>query len=192
MGNALALSTSPRAGAPHNLRLACARRAQSAGPRRIVELEPSADDALGDEAVGQLVQVNSLVFQAAPQALDEDVVETAAAPVHRDRDPRVFESTGELNAGEPAALVAVEDLRSLVAGHCLAQGGDAEGGVHGIGQSPRQNVAARPVHNRHQIQKTAPQRDVADIGAPDMVRPAHRHVAQQVRIDRCGVLVRGA
>src|SRR5215207_10819280 len=41
---------------------------------------------------------------------------------------------------------------------------------HGcVGQPPRQNRLARPVHDRHQIEGTAAERDVGDIGRPHLV-----------------------
>ena len=38
----------------------------------VVEVDPLADDAPGLEAVGKVVQIDSLVFEGAPQPLDED------------------------------------------------------------------------------------------------------------------------
>jgi hypothetical protein len=53
----------------------------------VVEAEPGADagPGLGDRRVG--VEVDFLVFEAAPQPLDEDVVHAAALAVHADDDP---------------------------------------------------------------------------------------------------------
>ncbi len=39
------------------------------------------------------------------------VVHAPAPAVHGDRDTRVLEDTGELEAGELAALIGIEDLR---------------------------------------------------------------------------------
>ena len=122
-------------------------------PHSVVEVNPLADDAFGHEAVSQLVQIDHLVFQRPPQALDEDVVHAPAPPVHRDRDPGVLENAGEVEAGELAALVGVEHLGLAMFNHRLAQGFDAEPGVHGVRQPPRQDMARRPVHDRDQIQE---------------------------------------
>jgi len=43
------------------------------------------------------VQVDSLVLERPPQALDEDVVHAPAPPIHGDRDLRVFENAGEVH-----------------------------------------------------------------------------------------------
>src|SRR6202040_773930 len=76
----------------------------------IVEAEPGADAGLGlgHRRIG--VEVDFLVFEAAPQPLDEDVVHAAAFAIHADRDPTVLEQTGELGAGELATLVCVENF----------------------------------------------------------------------------------
>ncbi len=53
----------------------------------VVEADPLADDPFGLEAVSQLVQVDCLVFERPPQALDKDVVHAAAPAIHGDARP---------------------------------------------------------------------------------------------------------
>jgi hypothetical protein len=53
---------------------------------------------------------------------------------------------------------------------CLCQGRDAERAVHSVGQPPSQHRPARPGHDRHEVKEAAADRDVGDIGAPDLVR----------------------
>ena len=90
------------------------------GPLGVVEADPLADDLFGLEAVGQVVQVDHLVFERAPQPLDEDVVHAAAPAVHGDRDACILERAGEVEAGKLAALVGVEYLRPAVAQSMIA------------------------------------------------------------------------
>ena len=85
-------------------------------PDGVVEVDPLPDDPFRLEAIGQLVQIDRLVFERPPQPLDEDVVHAPAPAVHGDRDTRVLEHTGELEAGERAALIGIEDLRPAGAG----------------------------------------------------------------------------
>ena len=76
----------------------------------VVEVEVAA------EAVGRLrhalvvPQVHVLVLDAAPQALDEDVVEAATSTVHADGHLTSLENVCEALAGELAPLVRVEDV----------------------------------------------------------------------------------
>ena len=55
------------------------------------------------------MEVDLLVFEAAPQSLDKDVVHPAAVAVDADRDLVPFQRAGEVIAGERAALVGIED-----------------------------------------------------------------------------------
>ncbi len=144
------------------------------GPLGVVEVDPLADDAIGPEAVGQLVQIDRLVLERSPQPLDEDVVHAATPSVNGDGDTRVFEHAGEVEAGKLAALVGVEDFRRGVSDQRLGLGLDAEPGVHGVRQPPGENMARRPIHNCDQIQKAALDRDVGDVGAPHPVGAVDR------------------
>ncbi len=58
-----------------------------------------------DAVVG--FQVDLLVFDAAPQALDEHVVAPGAFAVHADRDAVIQQHAGEGDAGELALLDAL-------------------------------------------------------------------------------------
>src|SRR5207248_6182636 len=77
----------------------------------VVERDPLGDSFARLACVGIVLQIDVLVFQAAPQPLDEDVVHPAAAAIHRDFHLCLFEDGCERLAGELAALIAVEDLR---------------------------------------------------------------------------------
>jgi len=87
-----------------------------------------------------------------------------------DRYTGVLGDSAVLKAGELAALVGVEDLRPAVSGQRLAHRLDAEPGVHGVGEPPGKDVTGRLVHNRDQIQKAALDRNIGDVGAPNLVR----------------------
>ena len=58
-----------------------------------------------------LVNVNLLVFDAAPETLNENVVEGPAAAVHADSDAFVFQYTDERCTGKLNALIGVHDFR---------------------------------------------------------------------------------
>ena len=74
-------------------------------PSAIVELEvaPDRSASLRDAVVG--VQIDLLVFDAAPQSLDEHVVAPGALAVHADRNAVAGEHAGEGRPGELRALV---------------------------------------------------------------------------------------
>src|SRR5664279_4551803 len=78
-------------------------------PTAIVEAEIAADRraGLGHAVVGS--QIHLLVFDAAPQPLNEDVVAPRAFSVHANRDAILDQHAGERHSGELRALVCVED-----------------------------------------------------------------------------------
>jgi len=65
----------------------------------------------------------------------------------------------------------------------LLECGQAERDVHRVRQPPRKHRARRPVDDRHQIEKAAPDRNVRDVGRPDVVRALDRQIAQEIGID---------
>jgi len=136
----------------------------------VVNSDPVSDQAPGREAVGDLVQVDRLVLERAPQPLDKDIVHEPAPIIHRDVDAGLLQSPGEGKAGELAALVGVEDLRHAMPGQSLVERVRTEARVQRVRQPSGQHKAARPVHDRHQVEKAALHRDVGDVGTPGMVR----------------------
>ena len=45
----------------------------------------------------------------------------------------------------------------------------------------RQNLAPRPIQDRHQEDESAPHRDIANVGRPDLIRSLDRQILQQLR-----------
>jgi hypothetical protein len=74
---------------------------------RIVVGNPIADTCPGLTARLKCVEINALIFQRSPQPFDENIVDPAALAVHRNFDLRVFQNSGELEAGELVALDAL-------------------------------------------------------------------------------------
>src|SRR4051812_49973226 len=105
------------------------------------------------------MQINTLVFQAAPQPLDEHVVHPTAFAIHRYPYLRIPQDLGELWRRELAPLVGVENLRPSVTGQCVLQGLNAEPHIHRVRYTPGQHLTRPPVHDRDKIQKPAPHRD---------------------------------
>src|SRR5260370_15937279 len=99
---------------------------------------------------GEIAWVDEFVLQAAPQALDENVVQSAAAPIHTDRDAALLQRCQKLRRGELRTLIGVPDLR-LAEAERRFQRRQAEAGFHRVGQFPTEHEAAVPVHDRHQI-----------------------------------------
>lgn len=73
---------------------------------------PSRDSGFGVVAIRITLEIDTLVFERAPQPLDEHVVLPAVATVHRDPDAGGGQRAGKGGPAELAALVRIEDLRS--------------------------------------------------------------------------------
>ena len=114
------------------------------------------------------LEVEVLIFDRSPQALDEHVVQCSAASVHTDADALAFQSFGEPGGGELSALIGIEDV-GLVDGEGLIEGIDAEIHFQGVGQPPGQHIPTIPVHHRHQVHEALRHWDIGDVGAPDLV-----------------------
>src|SRR3990172_9567110 len=128
------------------------------------------------------MEVDVLVLHRPPQPLDEDVVVTAALPIHADAHACCFQHAREGLAGELRALVRVEDLWAAVAGQGLLQGLHAEPCFQGVGHPEGQHLATPPVQHRHQIHAPLSHGHVRNVAGPDLVGARHRHVPQQVGV----------
>lgn len=82
--------------------------------------------------LSQSVEEDALVFEAAPQPLDEDVVHPAPASVHGNTDADVLQRRRESESGELAALIGIEDVGLAVAGDSLFKSGDVEVGIQRV------------------------------------------------------------
>ena len=51
-------------------------------PLRVVKADPVVDDPFGLKAVGDLVQIHSLLLQGSPEPLVEDIVQIPSSAVH--------------------------------------------------------------------------------------------------------------
>ena len=80
----------------------------------VVKIKPITDHPLGDEAIRHLMQIDRLVFQAAPQPFDEDIVQLTAPAIHGDRHARLLQRTSESQGGKLTALISIEYLRFAV------------------------------------------------------------------------------
>jgi len=131
-------------------------RGFAAGERRVrpavvVELEVCRQPRLADGNGVVSKKVDLLVFDTAPQALDEHVVQAPTFAVHRDPDRTIEQDLRELRRGELAPLVGVENLRLAVEPECGSEGRDAEIDIHGVGQRPGQHHPTAPVDHGAQI-----------------------------------------
>lgn len=115
---------------------------------RVVEAEiPSQTTDHGGNCL-IVVEVQVLVFDAAPEPLDEDVVEHAPVAIHTDLYAGGFQARREGLGCELAALIRVEDHRPPILKrplHCDLAGA----ALQTVGKLPGDNVAAKLIHHGH-------------------------------------------
>src|SRR3954462_352685 len=139
-------------------------------PPSIVVADPSPQPGLQRRAGLECMEVYTLVFQTAPQPLNEDIIHPSSPPVHRNAHTRLPQNASKPWRGELAALVGVEDLRAADPPQSPRQRLNAEVRVHRIRDPPSQHLPRGPVHHRNQIEKAAPHRYIRYVRTPDPVR----------------------
>ena len=116
------------------------------------------------------VQIDVVVFERAPQALDEHVVDGSSHPVHRDPDAGVEQDAGERFGRELRALIGVEDLGRAVESEGFGERRHAEVARHGVRHPPGEHLSRVPVHDGDEVEEPLLERDVGDVRAPHVVR----------------------
>lgn len=112
-----------------------------------------------------------LVLDAAPAAL----------AVLAYADLVLFEHGEERFARELGALISVEDLGSAEPLDRLVERIHTEVRHQGVGQAPGKHRPARPVNDRHEVEKPPPAyRDVGDVGGSHLVGVINDVIAQEV------------
>ena len=129
-----------------------------------------------------VVEIDVFVLHAAPQTLDEHVVQRSAATVHADGDLRCEKWFREDVARELGSLVRVEDPGLPSAKRSLEHA-RAEVCILGVRHSPGEHEAAKPIDDRDQVHETALHRDIRQVSAPDLIRLRNVHPIQQVGVN---------
>jgi len=86
----------------------------------IIESEPAADTLTGFSHRTIRFDIHLLIFQAAPQPLNENVVQKSPFAVHADPYVLARKPVQERGAGKLHALIGVEYFRTAVPIHRLA------------------------------------------------------------------------
>src|SRR3954447_9856619 len=82
-------------------------------PPRIVVADPVPQSGPQRRAGLECMEVYTLVFQTAPQPLDEYIIHPLSPPVHRNAHTGLPQNAGKPRRGELAALVSVHNSGTL-------------------------------------------------------------------------------
>src|SRR5262249_56839279 len=86
-------------------------------------------------------------------------------------------------AGELAAVTRLEDSRLAVTSKGIFKPRNAERGLLGDRQPPRQHAATEPVEHDGEVDKAPRHRNIRDVHRPDLVRPRDLNAPQQIGVD---------
>jgi len=99
------------------------------------------------------MQVHLFVFDALPEALDQEVVPPSALAVHAELDAVLLDHTDKGGASEMAPLVGVEDPGADVGPDRRFQGVQAEIGGQGVREASGQDPPRGPVQDDDQVEE---------------------------------------
>ena len=97
------------------------------------------------------MQVHAFILERPPQAFDNAVLYLATLPVPADFEFHISQYVSPITAGDLRPLVGVVYLRRAIFCQSLFQCFNAKYRIHAVGELPSKNVAAEPVHDRHEI-----------------------------------------
>ena len=97
------------------------------------------------------MQVDLLIFDASPQALNEYVIPPASLAVHADGYVVLLQQPSKLMTGKLASLIGIEDVGLTMPVDGFLHGLNAKVRCQRIGQTPGKDLATGPVHDGKQI-----------------------------------------
>jgi hypothetical protein len=128
-----------------------------------------------------MVEINLFIFDRSPEPFHKDVIVNPATAIHTDPNLCPMKVPGKLHTGELNPLIRIKDVRFGEA-QGPPQGSHTKPYVQRRRDLPGQNIAAEPVHDRHQVNKPTKHPNVGDIRTPDLIRPIDHHISQQIGI----------
>ena len=146
-----------------------------------IDVVPNRCSGLSHRIIG--LEVDLLILDGSPEAFYEDIVSPTPFAIHADTDVVLLEFFGKGLAGELTTLIGIEDLRCSIAPNGLIYCLQTETGIHGVGESPREDFTAIPVHYSGQIDKSSGHRDVGDIHCPHLIGPIDLQMTKQIGVD---------
>jgi hypothetical protein len=141
------------------------------------EVVSQAVDAPKDVLV--FFEIDFFVFDRAPQPFHKDVVEDSALPVHTDPDTSAEKQSCKIPAGKLGALIGVENLWFGLAESSF-QSFHTEVNIQGDGDRPSEDIAAVPVHDRHQVDEPPMHPYVSDITCPHLIRSVNIKPSEKI------------
>lgn len=113
---------------------------------RVVVRQPFSNPCASLRASFKCVEVDAFIFDGPPEPSDHPVVNPSALAIQGYFHASIFQCLCPLKAGNLTPVIAVHDFGLAIFGNHLFLSFDPKIGFHAIGQAPRQNLAAVPIH----------------------------------------------
>lgn len=140
-------------------------------PFGIVEPEVLFQSIVKLNAIFKHMDEHAFIFNGLPQALNKNVVNGPAFPVHADSD-RPFAHLQQrciFIAGELAALIRVDDLWLPILFNSFFYYLCAPGGRHDITDAPVDHKSRMHIDDRTQVHKASLHGNIGDVDRPNLI-----------------------
>jgi len=109
------------------------------------------------------------MFEGPPQAFYKNIVYTPSPAIHADGYMIALKNVDKSSTGELGTLIGVENFWDSVTNQRLFKSFHTKGRVHGVGDSPGQNLSAVSVYNGYKVHEPPIHGDIGNIGGPNFV-----------------------
>lgn len=116
-----------------------------------------------------LIYVDLVVLEAAPEALNDDVVRGAAFAIHTDSNVILFQQIDILRTRKMAALIAIDNAGLTPRkrpSHRLQHKADLQALV----ELPVDDITRIPIHDGEQVHPALCHADIRDVHRPHLIR----------------------
>lgn len=129
-----------------------------------------------------IVDIDLIVFQAAPETLNDDVILGTTLAVHADPNLVFLQQIDILWTGKMAALITVNNL-GLTPRQRPSHRLQHEGDFQALIDLPIDDIAGIPIHDGVQVHPAVLHTDIRDVHRPHLIRLGNQQLPEQIRID---------
>src|SRR5689334_7435310 len=124
------------------------------------EISPQSGNSIPHRLI--IFQKYLFVLNRAPKPLNKDIVKDAASTIHTDLNPCPLKDASKINTGELRALISDKDIGPS-SSQSLLQCFTTKNYIERDRYRPREDITAKPIHYRHQVDEASGQADISDI-----------------------------